>query len=118
MATRKNRNKPRTLELGLSRLEVAAANEGLVVLGEVDDTRNERVLGCAVDKRLTLNNGSNSEGGRRGDFRVRRLDGCPDIVCGIGDTRDNIAAPLGVRSKSKEYNDTIELVVRLELANI
>jgi len=104
------------LELGLARLEVVATDKGLVTLGEVDDTSNERVLGCTVDKRLTLKDGSNGKERGWGDLRVGRLDSLQDVVCGVVDTGNNVAVPLGVRGP--EDKDTIQIVVRLELADV
>ncbi len=49
------------LELRLTGLEVVASNERLVLLGEVDHTRNKRVLGRTVDERNTLQDGGNGQ---------------------------------------------------------
>ena len=57
-----------TLELCLSRLQVVTANERLVLLRELNDTRNESVLGSAVYERSAFEDRSNSEDGARRDF--------------------------------------------------
>ncbi len=56
------------LELGLARLEIVTTDERLFTFSELDDTRNEGVLGSTVDERLALENRSNREDGRRGNF--------------------------------------------------
>ena len=53
------------LELHLPRLEVISTNERLLVLGKLNDTGHEHILGGRHHKRLTLEDGSNGEEGRR-----------------------------------------------------
>ena len=52
------------LELRLPGLEVIITDGGLLALGELDDTTNERVLGCTVDERFALEGRSD---GKQGD---------------------------------------------------
>ncbi len=100
----------------LTGLEVVASNERLVLLGEVDHTRNKRVLGRTVDERNTLQDGGNGKDGRRADFRVGSFDRGKNMVSGVIDTRDEVAIAFGVRGP--EHNDAVQLVVLLERTNI
>jgi hypothetical protein len=63
------------LELGLTRLEVVTANEGLVSFGELDASGDECVGGGAVDVRAAFEDRGDREQGRGRDFFVRGLDG-------------------------------------------
>ncbi|MDK0628432.1 hypothetical protein P5F04_16390, partial [Clostridium perfringens] len=63
------------LEFGLTRLQIITTDEGLLALGEFDDTGDEGVLRGAIDEWLALQDGSNGEEGRRGDLSMGRLNG-------------------------------------------
>lgn len=104
------------LELGLTRLQVITADEGLVTLGELNASRNESVLGTTVDERLTLEDGRNSEEGRRGDLGVRLLDGAEEGIGGVVDAGNDVAVTLGVGGP--ENDDAVQVVVLLELADV
>lgn len=105
-----------TLEFGLTTLQVVTTDEGVMTLGEIDDTGNEGVLRSAVDEGGVLEDGSYGEDGGRRDFGVRILDSGEEVVGGIVDASDDVAVALGVRSP--EHNDTIQIVLSLELADI
>jgi hypothetical protein len=49
------------LELGLSGLQIVATDERLALLGELNDARDEGVLGSTVDKWFALENRGDSE---------------------------------------------------------
>lgn len=104
------------LELGLARLEIVATDERLFMFGELDDTRNEGVLGSTVDERFALENRSDGEDRRRGNFRVRGLDSVEDVLGGVVDAGNEVAVAFGVGSP--EDDDTVEAVVLLKLANV
>lgn len=63
------------LHLGLAGLEVVAADERAVALGQVDGARDEGVLRGAVDERRVLQDAGDGEDGRGGDLLVAGLDG-------------------------------------------
>jgi hypothetical protein len=104
------------LELGLTRLEIITTDEGLLPLSELDNTRNEGVLGSSVDEGLALEDGSDGEEGGGGNFRVRGLDSSEQVISGIVDTRDDIAVTLSVGGP--EDDDAVQPVLLLELADI
>jgi hypothetical protein len=56
------------------RLARTSSDESLVLLCEPDHTRDEGVLGRAVDERASFKDGRNGEQGRRGDLGMGRLD--------------------------------------------
>ena len=104
------------LQLSLASLEIVTADEGLLALGKLDDTRDEGVLRSTVDEGLALKDRRDSEKGGRRDLGVRRLDRGKDIVSGVVHARNDVAVTFGVGSP--EDDDTIETVVLLELADI
>ena len=106
----------RRLHLGLTRLEVIAANESLVLLGELDATRNEGVLGGTVDERSVLENASDSKDGAGRDLLVTGLDGLHQVVGGVVDAGDDVGVALCVGSP--EHDDLVELVGRLEVSDV
>ena len=85
-----------TLDLGLARLEVVTANEGLVLLGKLDAARNKCILWCAVDKRHTLKNATDGKDRRRRDFGVALLDALQEIFGSVIDTVNDLGIALGV----------------------
>ncbi len=104
------------LELGLPGLEVVAADERLLALREGDDTGDEGVLGGTVNEGLALEDGGDGEDAGRRHLRVGRLDRGEEVVGGVVDAGDQVGVALGVGSP--EYDDTVEAVVLLELADI
>ena len=73
---------------GLARLEVITANEGVMLLGKLDSTWHEGVLGGPIDERDALQNRGDSKDSGRRDFLVASLDGFKEVVRGIIDARD------------------------------
>lgn len=84
------------LHLGLARLEVITANESIVLLSELNGTRNEGVLWGAIDKRGVLENGSNCENSGWSNFQVALLDRFDQVVSSVVDIGDNVSISLSV----------------------
>lgn len=103
------------LHLGLARLEVVSANEGVVLLSELDAARDERVLWRAVDERSILEDASNSEDGGWGNFLVSILNGLQEVVRSVVDTFNQLGETLGVGSP--EDDDLVQAVVGLEVTD-
>ena len=104
------------LHLGLTRLEVVTANEGVVLLGELDSTRDECVLRGTVDEGNTLKNGSHSKDSGRGNLFVTRFDRFEQVVRRVVDALDDVGIALSVSSPL--HNDLVETVGRLEITTI
>jgi hypothetical protein len=103
------------LHLSLARLEVVTADEGIVLLSQLNGTWNEGVLGRSIDERNLLKNASNSEDGGRRNFLVATLDGSNEIVSTVVDTIDKFRETLGVGSPLND--DLLEVVLSLEVAS-
>ena len=73
---------------GLARLEVITTNESVVLLGKLDSTWHEGVLGGPIDERDTLKNRGDCKNSGRRDFLVPSLDSFEEVVRSIIDTRD------------------------------
>ena len=104
------------LHLGLARLEVITANVGTLLLGKVNSTRDEGVLGRTVDERSILQNRSHGEDSGWSNFQMTSLDGVEEVVRGVVDARDDVGVTLSVGSPHD--NDLVEAIVGLELANV
>lgn len=104
------------LHLGLARLEIVAANKGLVALGEFDAAGDEGVLGGAIDEGDTLEDRGDGEDGRGRDLVVRRLDSVEQVVGRIVDAVDQVGVTFGVGGP--EDDDLVEVVGGLEVANV
>lgn len=104
------------LHFGLARLEVITANEGVVLLGELDGTGNKSVLGRAVDEGSALEDTGNSENGGGRNLLVTLLDGLEQVVGRVVDARDKVGVAL--RVGGPHDNDLVEAVLLLELANV
>jgi hypothetical protein len=102
------------LHLGLARFEVITANEGVVLLGQLDGTRDESVLGRAVDEGDIFKDRSNGEDGRGRNLFVTCLDCLEKVVSGVVYTLDEFSEALGVGSPLD--NDLVETVGSLEFA--
>jgi hypothetical protein len=102
------------LHLGLSRLEVVSSDKGLVLLGKLDGSGNESVLGGSVDEGNTLQDGGDGEDGGGGNLIVAGLDGGQQVVGGVVDTGDQLGVTLGVGGP--EDDDLVEGVGLLEVA--
>jgi hypothetical protein len=106
-------NKSR-LHLSLAGLEVVTADEGVVLLGQLDGTRDESVLGRAVDEGHIFEDRSNGEDGRGRNLFVTCLDCLEKVVSGVVYTLDEFGEALGVGSPLD--NDLVETVGSLEFA--
>lgn len=100
--------------LGLARLEVVAADEGLVLLGELDGAGDKRVLGRAVDEGRLLEDAGNSEDGRGGDLLVAGLDGLEQVLGRVVDALEEVGEALRVGSPLD--NDLVQAIGGLEVA--
>lgn len=100
------------LELGLTALEVVAADEDTVTLGEIDQTGNKGVLRAAVDKGGSFEDRSHGKDCRRGNFRMALLERGEEVVGSVVDAFDNVREPLGVGGP--EDNDLVQAVSLLE----
>lgn len=104
------------LHLGLAGLEVVTTNVGIVLLGQLDGTRDKGVLGRAVDEGGLFQNTSDGKDGGRGDLLVTLLNGLEEVVRGVVDAGDDVGVALGVGSPHD--NDLVEAVVLLELTDV
>ena len=107
-------NKSR-LHLGLARLEVISANEGLVFLGKLNATSNEGVLRRAVDEWSTFKDRSNSENGGRSDFLMAILNCLHEVISGVVDAWNELCETLSVGGPLN--NDLVQTVLGLEVTN-
>ena len=78
------------LNLGLARFEVVTTDVDLFTTGEVDDTRNEGVLGAAIDEGDLLEDGGEGEDGGGRNLFMAFLDGLEQVVGGVVDARENL----------------------------
>lgn len=101
------------LHLGLAGLEVVAADEGAMALGQVDGSRDEGVLRRAVDEGRALEYASHGEDGGGGDLLVAGLDSLEEVVGRVVDARDDVGITLGVGGP--EDNDLVKAVGGLEV---
>lgn len=106
----------RGLHLSLSRLEIVTTDEGIVLLGELDSTRDERVLRRAVDEWSILEDGCDGKDSRRRDFLVASLDRLDQVVRGVVDALDDVG--IALRVGGPLHNDLIKTVGGLEFANV
>jgi len=104
------------LHLGLAGLEVVAANEGAVALGQLDAAGHEGVLRRAVDERDALQDGGDGKDGRGRDLLVAVLDGVQEVVSGVVDALNDAGIALSVGGP--QNNDLVETVGGLEVADV
>ncbi|KAI6768308.1 hypothetical protein HG530_006317 [Fusarium avenaceum] len=104
------------LHLGLARLEIVATNEGVVLLGKLNGSRDEGVLRRAVDERGLFKDTSNCKHGGRRNLLVSLLNGLEKVVGSIVDTLDQIGVSLSVGSPHDD--DLVKAIVGLEVANV
>lgn len=104
------------LHLGLPGLEVVAADEGAVLLSKVNGTRDEGVLGGAVDEWHVVEDTGDSEDGGRSNLLVSVSDGLEQVVGGVVDARDELSEALSVGSPHD--NDLVEAVGSLEVLDV
>lgn len=108
-------NKSR-LHLGLAGLEVITADEGVVLLSQLNGTRDKGVLRRTVDEGcLVENTGDSKNGGGRNLF-VALLNGLEEVVSSVVDAGNDVGISLSVGSPHD--NDLVEAVVRLEVTDI
>lgn len=104
------------LHLGLAGLEVITANEGIVLLCQLNRTRNERVLRGAIDEGSVLLNASHSEDCGWRDFFVTFLDSLEQVVGSVVDTKDDVGVALRISSPLDD--DLVKSVGRLEVTRV
>ena len=84
------------LHLRLAGLEVITSNEGIVLLGKLHSTRDERILRRTIDKGSLLQSASNGEDGRGRYFLVTLLNSPQQVISGVVHSRDDIGVAFGV----------------------
>jgi hypothetical protein len=104
------------LHLGLAGLEVVAADEGFVLLGQLDAAGDEGVLGGAVDEGGVFEDAGDGEDGAGRDFFVAGFDGFHQVGGGVVDAGDEIGVALGVGGP--EDDDFVQAVGGLEVSDV
>jgi hypothetical protein len=104
------------LDLCLTRLEVVAADERLVLLGELDAAGDKRVLRRAVDERDALEDRGNGKDRRGGDLVVRRFHRGEEVLGSVVDARDDFGVTFSVGRP--ENDEVVERVGLLERADV
>jgi hypothetical protein len=104
------------LDLCLTRLEVVAADERLVLLGQLDAAGDKRVLGRTVDERDALEDRGNGKDGRGGDLVVGRFHRGEKVLGGVVDARNNVGVAFSVGRP--ENDEVVERVGLLERADV
>jgi hypothetical protein len=102
------------LHLGLSGLEVVTANEGSMLLSELNRTGNEGVLRRAVDVGNFIENTGNGEDGRGRNFLVTILNCLQEVIGSVVDAGDQIGVSL--RVGRPQDDDLVQTIGRLEVA--
>ena len=102
------------LHLGLARLEVISSNIGALLLGVLDSSGDEGVLGRTVDEGSILEDRGNGKDGRRRDLFVAVLDGLDQVIGSVVNSGDDISVALSVGGPHD--NDLVETVLLLEFA--
>jgi len=101
------------LHLGLSRLEVVATDEGIVLLGELDGTGNEGVLRRAVDEGDAFQDTGNGKDSGGRDLLMAILDSLEQIVGSVVDALEDFGEALSIGGPL--YNDLVKTVGSFEL---
>ena len=101
------------LHLGLARLEVITTNEGVMLLSKLNATRDEGVLGRAIDERNLLENASNRKDSGWCNFLVTILNCLHEIVGSVIDARDELSETLSVGGPLD--NDLLQTILGLEI---
>jgi hypothetical protein len=104
------------LHFGLAGLEVVAADEGFVLLGELDAAGDEGVLRGAVDEGSVFEDAGDGEDGAGRDFFVAGFDCLHEVLGGVVDAGDKVGVALGVRGP--EDDDLVEAIGGLEVSNV
>lgn len=108
-------NKSR-LHLGLARLEVIAANEGTMLLGQLDGTRDKGILRRTVDERGLLENGGHCENGGGRHFLVALFNSLEEVVSGVINALDEVG--ISLRVCGPHDNDLVQGMLGLEVTNV
>ncbi len=87
-----------------------------MLLRELDDTGNERVLRCAINERRPFEDRGNSEDGTGCDLLVRTFNRRKNHLCRIVHARNNLTVSLGIRGP--ENDDLVKVVCGLEVTDI
>jgi hypothetical protein len=100
--------------LGLTGLEVVTANEGFVLIGEIDAAWDKGVLRRTVNEGGAFQNTGNGEDSGWRDLLVSALDGLDEVVGSVVDANNEVSETLSVGSPLD--NDLIEVVGSFEVA--
>jgi hypothetical protein len=103
------------LHLGLARLEVITTNEGIMLLGKFDATRDEGVLGRSVDERDILKNAGNSKDSGWCNLFVTVLNGLHEIIGGVIDAGNKFSEALSVGGPLDD--DLLQSILGLEITD-
>jgi hypothetical protein len=104
------------LHLSLTRLEVVTTNESIVLLGKLDSTRNEGVLGRAVDEGDTFQDTGNGKDGGGRNLLMAILDSLEQVVRSVVDAVQDVGEALGVGGPLN--NDLVKTIGGLELPSL
>lgn len=100
------------LDLGLAALEVVTGDERAPLLGEPDDSGDERVLGSTVDEGGVLEDGCDGEEGRGGNLGVGLINRLEKVGGRVVDARKKGRVALGVGGP--EDDNSLEVVGGLQ----
>ncbi|KAH3669352.1 hypothetical protein OGAPHI_001473 [Ogataea philodendri] len=104
------------LHFGLATLEVVSSNKGVVLVSKLNKTRNKSVLRTSVDVWNILQDTGNGENGTWSNLLVVLLHSFQNVLGSVVHTFHHINVSLGV--SSPQHNNFVELVGRLEVADI
>jgi len=104
------------LHLGLTRLEIITTNESIVLLSELNCTRNKGVLRRSVDEGHTLKDTSHGKDSGWSDLLVTVFNSFQEVFSSIIDTRDEVSKSLSISSPLN--NDCVQAVLGFEIADV
>ena len=102
--------------LRLTRFEIITTDENTMTLGELNDTRNQRILRRTIDVRASLKDRRHGENIRRGHFSFTALNATHHLLRRHVESGAHIDKSLGVCRP--QHDDGIEFILRFEVANI
>lgn len=105
-----------SFEFGLSGLEVITDDEDFVLLGELDDSWDESVLGGSVDVGASFRDGGECEDGGGGDFWVVLFDGLHEVLVGVVDSGLDFTESFSVGGP--ENDDLVDSIGDLEISDV
>lgn len=105
-----------SFEFGLSGLEVITDDEDFILLGELDNSWDEGILGGSVDVGASFRDGGECEDGGGGDFWVVLFDGLHEVLVGVVDSSLNFTESFSVGSP--ENDDLVDSVGNLEISDV